>query len=60
MRKSDCFAGFCLAGVAGVSAVEVDLAAKTATLTLDTPVENEALAAVVTDAGYTVLSVTEL
>jgi cation transport ATPase len=49
-----------LSAVEGVGSVEVDLAAKTATLSLTEPVANEVLAAAVTDAGYTVVSVGEI
>ena len=49
-----------LSAIPGVSAVDVDLAAKTATLTLAEPVGDDTLTAAVTDAGYTVLSVDNL
>ena len=49
-----------LLGVEGVLSVEVDLAEKTATLTLAAPVADDILTAAVTDAGYTPLSVTAL
>lgn len=49
-----------LSALDGVASVEVDLAAKTATLTLAAPVADETLSAAVTDAGYTPISVTEL
>jgi cation transport ATPase len=49
-----------LSGLDGVAAVEVDLAAKTATLTLSATVADETLTAAVTDAGYTVLSVSDI
>ena len=44
----------------GVTAVAVDLAAGTATVTLASPVEDTALMAAVRDAGYTPLSCTAL
>ena len=49
-----------LLGVEGVLSVEVDLAEKTATLTLAAPVADDILTAAVTDAGYTPLSVAAL
>ena len=49
-----------LSGLDGVAEVEVDLAAKTATLTLSATVADETLTAAVTDAGYTVLSVSDI
>ena len=44
-----------LAAVEGVTSVEVDLDAKTATVTLSAEVADAVLAKAVTDAGYTVL-----
>lgn len=49
-----------LSALDGVASVDVDLAAKTATLTLTTPVADDILTAAVTNAGYTPISVTEL
>ena len=46
-----------LAGVAGVASVKADLEGKCARVTLNAPVEDAALTAVVTDAGYEVVSV---
>ena len=49
-----------LSAIDGVFAVEVDLTAKTATLTLAAPVADDLLSAAVTDAGYTPVSIKEL
>ncbi len=49
-----------LGTVDGVSAVEVDLAEKTATVTLSSPVSDEVLTAAVSEAGYTPLSCRDL
>ena len=46
-----------LSGVAGVSSVAVDLAAKQAVVTLSAPVEDSALTAAVTEAGYEVTGI---
>ena len=46
-----------LAGVAGVASVKADLEGKCARVTLNAPVEDAALTAVVTDAGYEVTGV---
>ena len=46
-----------LAAVAGVSDVKVDLAAKQAVVTLSEAVEDSALTAAVTDAGYEVTGI---
>ena len=43
-----------LSGVEGVSAVDVNLKKKTATVTLEKEVSNDVLTAVVTQAGYEV------
>ena len=45
--------------VAGVAGAEVDLARKTAVVTLSVPVADETLAAAVAEAGYEVKAVTE-
>lgn len=46
-----------LEGVAGVLSAEVDLKKKTAVVTLEGTVEDEALVSAVTQAGYSVKSV---
>ena len=46
-----------LRAVAGVHNVEVDLAAKSATVQADEKLSNEALSKAVTDAGYTVIGI---
>ena len=48
-----------LAAVEGVTAVQVDLEAKTATVTLAHPVENSLLEHAVTEAGYTPVSISD-
>ena len=46
-----------LAAIDGVSAVEMSLEGKSATLTLSAPVEDKVLIEAVTNAGYQVVSV---
>ena len=46
-----------LAAIEGVSAVEMSLEGKTATLTLDKDVDDKVLTDAVTEAGYEVVSV---
>ena len=48
-----------LAAVEGVTAVQVDLEAKTATVTLAHPVEDSLLEHAVTEAGYTPVSISD-
>ena len=43
--------------LAGVRGVRVDLAAKTATITTDVPVADEAIAAAISEAGYRVVGI---
>ena len=48
-----------LGELSGVSSAQVDLEAKTATVALSDPVADDALQAVVEEAGYTVVSIRE-
>ena len=46
-----------LSAIAGVSAVEMSLEGKSATLTLSNPVDDKVLTDAVTEAGYEVVSI---